>query len=135
MKTPSEKALALCHAIEAAGASEQLTKCSVLASDLRADILRTEERDRRLAASLTLYAAECFPDVVNGQKQFVRVLMESWAEEVRNAEVAPAPTAAEVGATEGMCPRDGSPCESAGDGSRCCDERHPCTTDPRLIGE
>lgn len=38
MPNLAEKALALCHAIEAAGASEQLTKCSVLASELRADI-------------------------------------------------------------------------------------------------
>lgn len=37
------------------------------------------------------------------------------------------------GAEEGHCPRDGSLCESAGNGSRCCDE-HP-TTDPRIIGE
>lgn len=26
---------------------------------------------------------------------------------------------------EGTCPRDGSPCESAGDGSRCCGEDEP----------
>jgi len=40
--TPSEKALALCHAIEAAGASEQLTKCSVLASELREQLAGIE---------------------------------------------------------------------------------------------
>ena len=44
MNTPSEKALALCYAIEALGASEKLTKCSVLASDLRQEILALEYR-------------------------------------------------------------------------------------------
>lgn len=38
----TEKALELCHAIEAAGASEQLTKCSVLASALRAEVAQLE---------------------------------------------------------------------------------------------
>jgi hypothetical protein len=42
MKTTTEKALALCHAIEAAGASEQLTACSVLASDILADVQKLE---------------------------------------------------------------------------------------------
>jgi len=37
MTTP-KKALALCHAIEAAGASKALTKCSVLASELHAEL-------------------------------------------------------------------------------------------------
>ncbi len=41
MKT-TEKALELCHAIEAAGASEELTKCSVIASDLRCEISHLE---------------------------------------------------------------------------------------------
>jgi|GEM_PF-4464375 len=36
--TTSKKALALCHAIEAAGASKALTKCSVLASELHAEL-------------------------------------------------------------------------------------------------
>jgi len=42
MKTTTEKALALCHAIEAAGASEQLTACSVLASEILADVQKLE---------------------------------------------------------------------------------------------
>lgn len=42
MKT-SEKALALCYAIEAAGASEQLTKCSVLASELHHEIVLLQD--------------------------------------------------------------------------------------------
>jgi hypothetical protein len=45
MKT-SEKALALCHAIEAAGASEALTKCSVLASELHTEIVKWEAIER-----------------------------------------------------------------------------------------
>ena len=39
----SEKALALCHAIEAAGASEQLTNCSVLASELLIALQQQEQ--------------------------------------------------------------------------------------------
>lgn len=35
---------------------------------------------KNCAESLNRYAAECFPEIVNGQKHFVRVLMESWAE-------------------------------------------------------
>lgn len=45
MKT-SDKALALCHAIEAAGASEALTKASVLASELHTEILKWEAIER-----------------------------------------------------------------------------------------
>lgn len=80
MQSTSEKASALCHAIEAAGASEQLTKCSVLASELRSEIQRNEMTMTKCAESLNRYAGECFPEIVNGQKHFVRVLMESWAE-------------------------------------------------------
>lgn len=43
----SERALRLCHAIERAPASEQLTKCSVLAAQLRAE-LETYEATRPL---------------------------------------------------------------------------------------
>ncbi len=35
---------------------------------------------KNCAESLNRYAAECFPEIVNGQKHFVRALMESWAE-------------------------------------------------------
>lgn len=45
MKT-SDKALALCHAIERAGASEALTKASVLASELHTEILKWEAIER-----------------------------------------------------------------------------------------
>lgn len=84
MATTSEKALALCYAIEAAGASEQLTRCSVLESQVHADVKKIAERDAAMVASLTRYAAECFPDIENGQKHFVRVLMEGWAEALEN---------------------------------------------------
>lgn len=43
----SERALRLCHAIERAPASEQLTKCSILAAQLRAE-LETYEVTRPL---------------------------------------------------------------------------------------
>lgn len=39
----SDLSLKLCHAIESAGASEKLTECSVLASQLRAHVLTMEE--------------------------------------------------------------------------------------------
>lgn len=80
MQTTSQKALALCHAIEAAGASEALTKCSVLASELHTEIQVKEKTATDCAKSLRRYAADCFPEIANGQKHFVRVLMESWAD-------------------------------------------------------
>lgn len=43
MKTITEQALELCYAIEEAGASEQLTKCSILASDLRQRVAELEK--------------------------------------------------------------------------------------------
>lgn len=82
MPTTSEKTLALCHAIEAAGASEQLTKCSVIASSLHTEIEAKEKHIANCAASLNRYAEECFPEIENGQKHFVRVLMEGWAKEL-----------------------------------------------------
>jgi len=48
----SKKALALCHAIEAAGASEQLTHCSILASGLMNEIATLEEADAVLKARI-----------------------------------------------------------------------------------
>lgn len=39
----SERALHLCHAIERSPASEQLTKCSLLAAQLRKELERYEE--------------------------------------------------------------------------------------------
>lgn len=80
--TTSQKALALCHAIEAAGASEQLTKCSVLASELRLQIQREEHRNRTVITTLNEQGAACFPEVENGQKHFARVVMESCAQDL-----------------------------------------------------
>ena len=37
----------------------------------------------RCMDSLRQYAVECFPEITNGQKHFVRVLMESWADEIQ----------------------------------------------------
>lgn len=80
----SEKALALCHAIEAAGASEQLTKCSVLASELRAAILTERIRILTLADTMNKFVAENYPADANGQVDFVRVLVEGYADELTN---------------------------------------------------
>lgn len=87
--TTSQKALALCSAIEAAGASDQLTKCSVLASEIRGEIEAKETTIKNCADSLNRYAVECFPEIINGQKDFVRVLMESWAESLNSPLVQP----------------------------------------------
>lgn len=51
MKT-HEKALALYHAIEAAGASEQLTRISVLASELRKEIEAYDPARTRMMAAV-----------------------------------------------------------------------------------
>ena len=84
IQTTSKKALALCHAIEAAGASKELTKCSVLATELHAEIKKIAERDAFIAKSLTEHIKACFPEDENGQKHFARVLCESWADELIN---------------------------------------------------
>lgn len=58
MKTPAEKALALCYAIEELPASEQQTKCSVLASEL-AQELRASNPLLGELATLGEYLKEC----------------------------------------------------------------------------
>ena len=58
-KTASELALELCYAIEAAGASERLTACSLLASELRLRVveLESDQMSRANAAFSTEAAA------------------------------------------------------------------------------
>lgn len=73
-----EQSLALCYAIEAAGASEALTKCSVLASELHAEAKRIAE----LADKMKRFAAENYPPDEKGQVDFVRVLLEGYAQEM-----------------------------------------------------
>ena len=82
MKTTTEKARALCYAIEAAGASEQLTACSVLASELLAETIKLAERDAKLASQLKWHGEETFPAEPSAQKHFARVVMESIADEL-----------------------------------------------------
>ena len=53
----TDKSLALCHAIEAAGASEALTKCSVLASELHAEM----QRLTKLSDTMKRFVAENYP--------------------------------------------------------------------------
>ena len=74
----TETSLALCQAIEAAGASEQLTKCSVLATELHAEAKRITE----LADTMKRFVAENYPADEKGQVDFVRVLVEGYAEEM-----------------------------------------------------
>lgn len=74
----TEKSLALCHAIEAAGASEALTKCSVLASELHAEMQRLAQ----LAERMKRFVAENYPEDEKRQVDFVRVLVEGYAEEI-----------------------------------------------------
>lgn len=77
-----EQSLALCHAIEAAGASEALTKCSVLASELHTEAKRLAE----LADKMKRFAAENYPPDEKGQVDFVRVLLEGFAQAMAEPE-------------------------------------------------
>ena len=52
---------------------------------LQTELSTAREVMERSARTLTRWAPECFPEIVNGQKHFVRVLMESVAEELRGA--------------------------------------------------
>jgi len=72
------QSLALCYAIEAAGASEALTKCSVLASEVHTEAKRLAE----LADKMKRFAAENYPTDDKGQVDFVRVLLEGYAQEM-----------------------------------------------------
>ena len=76
------QSLALCYAIEAAGASEALTKCSVLASELNAEAKRIAE----VADRMTRFAAENYPPDEKGQVDFVRLLLEGYAQELAEPE-------------------------------------------------
>lgn len=78
----TEKSLALCHAIEAAGASEALTKCSVLASEIHAEAVRLE----KLSEKMKQFVAENYPPDEKGQVDFARMLVEGYAEEIVNAD-------------------------------------------------
>lgn len=84
--TTSEKALALCHAIEVAGCSEQLTKCSVLASEIRTDIQTESARIAALAGKMKKFVGENYPEDANGQVDFARALIEGYAAELTDAE-------------------------------------------------
>ena len=72
------QSLALCYAIEAAGASEALTKCSVLASELNTEAKRLAD----LADRMKRFAAENYQPDDKGQVDFVRVLLEGYAQEM-----------------------------------------------------
>ena len=75
-----EQSLALCHAIEAAGASEALTTCSVLASHLYAEAERLSDLSERMKR----FVAENYPPNEKGQVDFVRALVEGYADEIVN---------------------------------------------------
>lgn len=63
--TAQEQALELCYAIEEAGASEQLTKCSMLASALRQ---RLADTSARAAAAYNAYCDAVGGVAFNGDK-------------------------------------------------------------------
>ena len=73
-----QQSIELCYAIEAAGASEALTKCSVLASELNTEAKRLAE----LADKMKRFAAENYPPNEAGQVDFVRVVLEGYAQEM-----------------------------------------------------
>lgn len=78
----TEKSLALCQAIEAAGCSEALTKCSVLASELHTELVAQNVRLSRLSESMKRFVAEYYPTDKNGQVHFARALIEAYAQEI-----------------------------------------------------
>lgn len=77
-----QQSIELCYAIEAAGASEALTKCSVLASELNTEAKRLAE----LADKMKRFAAENYPPNEAGQVDFVRVVLEGYAQEMTEPE-------------------------------------------------
>lgn len=77
-----QQSIELCYAIEAAGASEALTKCSVLASELNTEAKRLAE----LADKMKRFAAENYPPNEAGQVDFVRVVLDGYAQEMTEPE-------------------------------------------------
>lgn len=75
-----EQSIALCYAIEAAGASEALTKCSVLASELHSEAKRLSE----LADKMKRFAAENYPPDDKGDKDRIVPLPRSLMPELQS---------------------------------------------------
>lgn len=73
---------ALMQEIEKLPPSEQQTKVVTLAGQLQDAVATLRDVAKTNAKMLTHYGAECFPEVIDGKKHFVRVLMESAAEEL-----------------------------------------------------
>ena len=82
MKTTTDKARALCYAIEAAGASEKLNVCGVLASALLADLDALAKRDAEIAHQLQWHGEHHFPAKTGEVKHEARAVMESLALEL-----------------------------------------------------
>ena len=82
-KHPLHRAIyELCQEIEKLPASELETKCVVAAGELQNHVFAMRACAGLHAGCLRRYAAECFPEITNGQKHFVRVLMESIADDL-----------------------------------------------------
>ncbi len=77
---PTHKAIYdLCQEIEKLPASDQQTKVVTLAAKLQDDVVAMRSVADSNSRCLRRLAAECFPEVVDGQKHFARVLMEGVA--------------------------------------------------------
>jgi hypothetical protein len=72
----------LCQEIEKLPASEQQTKCVVAAGELQNYLAEIRWMAEGWTKCLRQYGTECFPEIVNNQKHFARVLMESVAEDI-----------------------------------------------------
>tara|TARA_R110000868_G_C10897238_1_gene764049 strand:+ start:1148 stop:1507 length:360 start_codon:yes stop_codon:yes gene_type:complete len=80
---PMHKAIYdLCVEIEKLPASDQQTKCVIAAGELQNPVAEIRWMAKGWTDCLRQYGAACFPDIVNGQKHFARVLMESVAEDI-----------------------------------------------------
>lgn len=68
--------------IEKLPPSDQQTKVVIMAGALQDRVAALREVAKTNSKMLSHYAEECFPEVTDGKKHFVRVLMESVAEEL-----------------------------------------------------
>lgn len=72
----------LMQEIEKLPPSEQQTKVVTMTGELQDAVATLRDVAKTNAKMLKHYGAECFPEVTDGKKHFVRVLMESVAEEL-----------------------------------------------------
>lgn len=72
----------LCLEIEKLPASEQQTRVVTLAGELQHRVAQMRATAAANAKFLRHEAAECFPEITNGQKHFARIVMEGIAQDL-----------------------------------------------------